>query len=185
MKTILRPLGSPAMIIACAALIVALGGVSYAAGVLPKGSVGTPQLQKKAVTASKLRANSVNGLKVKNGSLAAADFKAGQLPAGPKGDPGAQGPKGDQGEPGVAQVMVRTSDHLILPPNSVKSAVAHCQPGEIALGGGASTQTGVVMQSSYAELPFEAPSGWVAVLGNTNGYTVNGPVVEAVCARVG
>jgi hypothetical protein len=185
MKTILRPLGSPAMIIACAALIVALGGVSYAAGVLPKGSVGTAQLQKKAVTASKLRANSVNGLKVKDGSLAASDFKAGQLPAGPKGDPGAQGPKGDKGDPGVAQVTVRTSDHLVIPANSVKAGVAHCQPGEVALGGGASTQTGVVMQSSYQDGPFESPNGWVATLGNTNAYTVNGPVVEAVCAHIG
>jgi hypothetical protein len=185
MKAILRPLGSPAMIVACTALIVALGGVSYAAGVLPKGSVGTAQLQKKSVTASKLRANSVSGLKVKDGSLGASDFKAGQLPAGPKGDPGAQGPKGDKGDPGVAQVTVRTSDHMTIPPNTVKAAVAHCQPGEVALGGGASTQTGVVMQSSYADLPLEAPSGWVATLQNTNASTVNGPVAEAICARIG
>ena len=70
------------MIIACVALVVALGGVSYAAGVLPKKSVGTAQLQKKAVTASKLRKNAA--AKVKDGTLLAADFKAGQLPAGPR-----------------------------------------------------------------------------------------------------
>jgi hypothetical protein len=185
MKTILRPLGSPAMIVACAALIVTLGGVSYAAGVLPKGSVGTAQLQKKAVTASKLRANSVNGLKVKDGSLAASDFKAGQLPQGPKGDPGAQGPKGDKGDPGVAQVTVRISNFMSIPANSVKAAVAHCQPGEVALGGGASTQSGVVMEASNHDGPYEAPNGWWANLRNTNAYTVNGPTVEAVCARVG
>jgi hypothetical protein len=32
----------------------------------------------------------------------AADFESGQLPAGPKGDPGAQGPKGEPGAPGVS-----------------------------------------------------------------------------------
>jgi hypothetical protein len=37
----------------------------------------------------------VNSAKVRDGSLLKADFKAGQLPAGPKGDPGATGPKGD------------------------------------------------------------------------------------------
>jgi hypothetical protein len=58
--------------------------------VLPKNSVGSAQIKKNAVT----------GPKVKNGSLLAADFKAGQLPRGPqgpKGDPGPQGPKGDPG----------------------------------------------------------------------------------------
>ncbi len=120
MNVIRRHLTSPAMIVACAALIVALGGVSYAAGVLPQNSVGTAQLQKKAVTGAKLKTNAVTTAKVKNGSLLAADFKAGQVAAGakgdtgakgdaglpgaqgPKGDPGAQGAKGDKGDPGVS-----------------------------------------------------------------------------------
>ena len=37
---------SPAMLVACAALVVALGGTSYAVTQLPKNSVGTPQLKK-------------------------------------------------------------------------------------------------------------------------------------------
>ena len=37
------------------------GGVSYAAGVLPKGSVGTAQLKKKAVTGAKLQKNASRG----------------------------------------------------------------------------------------------------------------------------
>jgi hypothetical protein len=93
-NVIRRHLASPAMLVACVALIVALGGVSYAAAVLPKNSVGTAQLKKQAVTGAKIKKNAVTGAKVKNGSLFAADFKPGQLPAGP------QGPKGDRGEPG-------------------------------------------------------------------------------------
>lgn len=42
MNVIARNLASPAMVVAAVALIVALGGVSYAAAVLPKNSVGTP-----------------------------------------------------------------------------------------------------------------------------------------------
>jgi hypothetical protein len=100
MKPIAKRLPSPAMIVACAALLVALGGASYAAGVLPKNSVGTTQLQKKAVTGKKLRNGAVTGAKVANGTLTAADFKAGQLPSGPQGSRGDIGPKGDTGPKG-------------------------------------------------------------------------------------
>jgi hypothetical protein len=75
------------------ALFIALGGVSYAAVVLPANSVGTKQLRNGAVT----------GRKVKPNSLLAKDFKAGQLPSGPRGlqgVPGGQGPQGSQGIPG-------------------------------------------------------------------------------------
>jgi hypothetical protein len=60
---------SPAMIVACVALFVALGGTSYAAVMLPAGSVGTKQLKKNAVT----------GAKVKNGSLTGADIAVSTL----------------------------------------------------------------------------------------------------------
>jgi hypothetical protein len=41
MHTIRKHLPSPAMLVACVALIAALGGVSYAAGVLPKNWVSS------------------------------------------------------------------------------------------------------------------------------------------------
>lgn len=54
------------------------------------GTVKTKQLAKNAVTTNK----------VKDGSLTAADFKAGQLPAGAQGPAGPAGPKGrDAGDP--------------------------------------------------------------------------------------
>jgi hypothetical protein len=66
---------SPALVIACIALFVSLGGVTYAAVKLPRGSVGTVQLKKNAVTS----------VKVKNGALLRADFKPGELPNGAEG----------------------------------------------------------------------------------------------------
>ena len=62
-------LPSPAMIVACVALVVAMGGTSYAAVILPANSVGTKQIKKNAVT----------GAKVKNGSLTGADIKVSTL----------------------------------------------------------------------------------------------------------
>jgi hypothetical protein len=97
---------SPAMIVACVALAVALGGVSYAATVvLPRASVGALQL----------KANSVNSSKVANGSLLKLDFKAGQLPAGPQGPTGppgaagAAGPAGGQNAGATLALKVATS----------------------------------------------------------------------------
>jgi hypothetical protein len=83
---------SPALVVACIALFVALAGTGVAAVVLvPKNSVGTAQLRNGAVVSAK----------VKDHSLAAKDFAKGQLPAGATGPAGAIGPTGPVG-PGIS-----------------------------------------------------------------------------------
>jgi hypothetical protein len=95
---------SPAMAVACLALLVALGGTSVAAvTAIPRNSVGTPQLRAHAVTGSKVKNGTLATADVRDGTLTAADFLAGQLPSGPQGpqgDPGPQGNPGPQGDPG-------------------------------------------------------------------------------------
>jgi hypothetical protein len=91
---------SPALLVAVLALVVAMGGTSYAALSIGRNSVGSKQL----------RSNAVKSAKVKNGSLLARDFKAGQLPAGAPGATGAAGPQGvagPQGEAGPTQGKAR------------------------------------------------------------------------------
>jgi hypothetical protein len=87
-----RPRVNHATIVAYLALFVALGGGAYAALKLPKNSVGSKQI----------KANAVRSSKVKDGSLLAGDFKAGQLPAGPAGLQGLPGARGDKGDPCLA-----------------------------------------------------------------------------------
>lgn len=70
---------SPAMVVACIALAVALSGVSYAAVHLKRNSVGTAHIKNGAVTAAKIRANAVNGAKVANNSLTGADINESSL----------------------------------------------------------------------------------------------------------
>jgi hypothetical protein len=79
MRKILRRLPSPAMVVACIALAVALGGTSYAAIKLPRNSVGSNQLQKNAVVASKLSARSVGPQKLQNNAVTTRAVKDGQL----------------------------------------------------------------------------------------------------------
>lgn len=74
-----------------------LGEAARDALPLPRNSVGTAQL----------KANSVTGAKVRDGTLRRADFARGVLTtgpglAGPKGDKGDPGPKGDKGDKGDA-----------------------------------------------------------------------------------
>ena len=83
MKAFRRLRLSPALVVACLALLFALAGTGVAASqALPRNSVGT--------------------LQVKNRSLLAIDFKRGQIPRGPAGPAGPQGPQGPAGAQGPA-----------------------------------------------------------------------------------
>jgi hypothetical protein len=94
---------SPAMVVACLALLVALSGTGIAAATqVARNSVGTPQLKDSAVTNAKLRNNAVNSSKVAARSLLRSDFAPGQLPAGPVGPQGPAGPTGPTGPAGAA-----------------------------------------------------------------------------------
>ena len=140
------------MIVACLALLVALGGTSVAAvSQLARNSVGTPQLRTGAVTNPKLRNNTVNSAKVRNRSLLRVDFRPGQLPAGPVGPQGPAGPAGAAGAAGpagpagvIGAITVRTSSSLI-PGGTANNAIpntarvtATCQGNERAISGGTS-----------------------------------------------
>jgi hypothetical protein len=141
---------SPAMIVACIALLVSLGGTGFAAVTqVARDSVGTPQLKDSAVTNAKLRNNAVNTSKVANRSLLRVDFAPGQLPAGPtgpQGPAGAAGPAGPTGSAGAAGVIgavtVRSSSVAIAGGIAENGAyntgevTASCNSGERAISGG-------------------------------------------------
>ncbi len=55
--------------LAFVALMVALGGTTYAALKVPKNSVSAKQLKKNSVTGAKIKKDAVTGVKVKDGSL--------------------------------------------------------------------------------------------------------------------
>lgn len=153
----LRP--SPAMVVACLALAVALSGAGYAAVVLPRNSVGTPQLRTGAVISAKVR----------DRSLRAVDFARGQLPAGPTG---LQGPPGVSG-----REVVRVA--ATVAPGTYGGLIAPCPAGKTVLGGGVNTANSTVpITTSRPE-----GDGWNgrAFNGSTGTVTVE---TYAVCATV-
>jgi Collagen triple helix repeat (20 copies) len=91
MRTRLSPKLTYANVIATIALFLALGGgAAWAASSIPRNSVGAAQIKSGAVT----------GEKIRNGTLLASAFKAGELPTGAQGEPGEPGEVGPQGEIG-------------------------------------------------------------------------------------
>jgi hypothetical protein len=125
--------------VALLALFVALAGTSYAAVELPANSVGKKQLKRNAVTSPK----------VKNGSLKADDFAAGELPAGPAGATGARGAAGPQGPRGAAGLrgpqgvpgppfepdIFVAGDTSASDSTATKTVQVDCDQGELAMGG--------------------------------------------------
>ncbi len=109
--------------------ITPLGEAAYNA-VVPKNSVGTPQLQRNAVKAAKIAPNAVRTGHVLDGTLLVADFKAGQLPQGPKGD------KGDAGA--ISTAKARFSSDSAADGAYTRETVS-CSSGERAIAGGVST----------------------------------------------
>lgn len=100
---------TPSLVISSIALIVALGGTTYAITALPANSVGTKQIRAEAVTGKKIAKGTVGSEQIADGSVRATDLAPGvvaqggvgaQGPAGPAGPAGPTGPIGPSGAPG-------------------------------------------------------------------------------------
>jgi hypothetical protein len=177
------------LVISVTALVVAVGGATPLGEaawnqVLPRNSVGTLQLQRNAVKSSKLAPNAVRTAHVVNGSLLAADFKAGQLPSGPKGDKGEKGDRGERGPVGLSGYeIIRAS--TIVPANTTSTAQAVCPRGKKVIGGAAGVQgvpSGVFMHTQVTE---NAVSGdyWDNIVVNTTAVPRQANAI-AICANV-
>jgi len=156
--------------------------------VIPKASVGAPQLKANAVTNPKLKNGAVTTKKVLNGNLLAEDFKPGQLPAGAKGD---KGDKGDAGAAGATNVHVRT-ETVSVGANASNGAVATCAAGERATGGGAvlatvRNQDAIVrsypsLGTTFGASAGEVPTAWFARVFNSDAGAAHTATIYVVCS---
>ena len=172
------------VVLSATALVVAVMGatpVGEAARslVIPKSSVGTPQLKTGAVTKSKLKNGAVTSQKVLNGSLLTEDFKAGQLPAGQKGDKGDPGPSGPPGVSGREIVLGSSA----MDSDQAKSASVQCPAGKSVIGGGSEVSSGHA--ALYRDRRLANGEGWFASAVEYAPTAVNWRLyVYAICANV-
>jgi hypothetical protein len=161
--------------------------------VVPRNSVGTPQLRIGAVTGAKIANRTITGADVRLRTLRSAHFAAGTLlrgatgPQGPAGAAGPQGTAGPQGPSGIVKAH-RVFQLGNLDSTSLKSVQVMCPAGEIALGGGfnigkVEPTPPVAVLLSLPVLDGEKPVGWrveaVEVAAYANSWR---PVVSVVCA---
>ena len=164
------------MVVACIALLFAMTGAGYAAGMLGPNTVGTKQLKKNAVISSK----------VKNGSLLGADFKAGQLPQGPQGPQGAQGPQGIQGPGGPAGIArIDTVRSARFPIAAIAYSGLHTAAfpaGEFATGGG--TYGALIGDRVVVTIPWNLASGLTGRADSWGGGVVAGASASSMTVMV-
>jgi hypothetical protein len=176
------------MVAAAAALFVALASGAYAAATLPSNSVGAAQLQHGAVTGAKLHRNAVTSIKVKDHSLLAKDFAAGQLPAGATGPagadgaPGAKGATGATGQTGIAGYQVVVFGETVQATDSSGEWEASCPAGKNVLGGGVATfNKNVEIEASTA---LDDATTWDVSVVPLSGTTFGGGGGSAVNIRI-
>jgi hypothetical protein len=154
MKKIFRRLPSPAMVVACVALTVALGGTGYAAIKLPRNSVGTAQLRKNAVVATKLSTRSVGPQKLQNNAVTNRTVKNDQL-------------TGDKiVESTLAKVPSATAADTAANANAVSGNTVRRFAATVGPGGATAT----VVELNGLRLSLSCPGGNVDLRGsNTSG----------------
>lgn len=174
---------SAALVVACLALFVSLSGTSFAdvAQVVPRNSVGTPQLRNSAVTTPTIR----------NGSVTLAKLAPNARIPGPAGAAGPQGPKGDKGEKGDTGAagltgLERRGNSSVSDSTSDKTVQVACPSGTRALSGGGAVQGAsgsAVLRASY---PSNTLTSWFVSASEVNPTAASWSLTAfVVCGAVG
>ncbi len=149
MKRILRRMPSPAMVVACISLAVALGGTSYAAITLPRNSVGPLQLRANAVNAKKLQTRSVGPNKLQNNAVSDRSVR----------DDSLTGAKINESTLGQVPAAAKADDSTLVAGNTVRRFVTTVAPN-----GAEAT----VLNLNGLVVTLTCPSGSVTLRANNN-----------------
>jgi hypothetical protein len=174
------------------ALIVALGGTSYAAVKLPKGSVGSRELKKNAVTTANIKNGAVTGAKVKADSLTGANINEATLAPAPL----AAASNHADAAAAVDKVTYRTASGSVgaatPDPDPTSSGfittasaptAASCDAGQVAVGGGAKVED-AVNETVHESYPSTART-WTVTVGNDDGGGPHSFTVFVACVPAG
>jgi hypothetical protein len=163
MQTLTKRLPSPAMVVACIALAVALGGTSYAAVRLPANSVGTKQLKRGAVTGIKVKRNSLTGTQINESRLARVPSAATAARATTADSAATANTATSATRAPVSRLDFRQSTPVLIPTTGHVRASVNCDTGLVATGGGAKVsnpdETFVVDTNPVGKTGWEATAG--------------------------
>jgi len=160
-----RSIPSPAMVIACLSLFVAMGGTGYAATQLASGN---------------------------EGAVASKAKKGKRGPRGKRGPTGPAGPAGPAGAPGsnaFGELDYRESAPVTVPTGQQRFVEVQCPAGEHATGGGIFSSSGEPLASLNSSFPV-GPSGefgstgWAGYANNETGFPEEA-IALVVCAKAG
>jgi hypothetical protein len=166
------------IVLSTAALVIAVLGAT------PVGEAALNTVGRNSVGTIHLRNNAVTSVKVRNGSLLRADFRAGQIPAGPAGATGPAGPAGPAGPPGASglQTVFTTS---AIDSSSPKTLTATCPSGKVALGGGVAVAPSSVNEVGLTTSYLASSTTWTASAREFDATATNwGLNVVVICATV-
>jgi hypothetical protein len=110
---------SAAMCVAVLGLVVALGGTTYAAVVLPANSVGTAQLKRGAVT----------GIKVKDASLTGADIKLSTFKTVPSAAHATSADQATTAQSAATATLAATATHALTADTAGTAYSTHFETG--------------------------------------------------------
>ena len=179
---------SPAMVVAFIALLLALGGASYAAVKLPARSVGSKELKRAAVTRVNIRSNAVDGSKVATDSLRGSDILESSLAQVPSALSATRAANSDHANAAGAldRIAYRTAAGSVGPatlpgPVTTISAPvsAGCDAGQAVAGGGVHVDD-PASQAVHDSYPSTART-WTVTVGNDDETSAHGFTVYAVC----
>ena len=188
MRSVLR-LPSPSMAVAMTALVVSLGGTTFAATQLAANSVGPTQLKKNAVTRVKIAKSAVDGSKIANGSVTDLDLANGSI-TGAKIKAqtltGVASANTAAVANGLAKVTYKTAAGSVPASTGAGSfpssdATVQCDAGQSVLGGGANVESDNTQFVNDTH-PV-GTNGWTARVFNQDGVP-HGFTVYAICAPV-
>jgi hypothetical protein len=166
------------MVVAFTALLVALGGTSYAAVKLASNSVQTKHIKNNAVTGAKVKANALTGSDINEGTLQGVN--SGHATSAT----------------GIDKAIIVTAVAALpvapqtpcpgTPPNSCfipitqfNTATAACPAGHVATGGGARPDD--YNLNTVVESYPTGGTGWAATVGNDDTLKPHGFTTFAIC----
>lgn len=180
MRTFRAPKPSPSLIVSIIALVVALGGTSYAALSVPRNSVGSQQLKDNAVSAPKIRDGAVTGAKIDRNAITAAQInfaKVGTVPSANTANTAAQATNATNlgGSPASAYQQ-KILWARVAPDGTLTAGSGAMSAGQLATAGGqpATGEYEVTFNQPVTGCAYEATIG-SSLENNSNNVNDNGP----------